>query len=173
MNNVSKGITSNIRTTYVNSTGITAATGGATGGFNGKSGDGVAMTGATIDTQFTATGIGGQSQDLVGRFGSVKFAVFYDCVLTATKNLSIAAEYQTSTDGSSWATAVSLRAAAAVATATGVNSGQLEYDLSLESLPRYIRFNVTPDLSATGTDTAIIQTVAILTDATVNPISRA
>lgn len=110
------------------------------------------------------TEITGQTIDCKG-YGSCKIGVAYHCVVADTKTLSIGTKYQTSSDGSSWDTAVVLEAPAVKA--TGANptlefNGVVSFDLALSPLKRYLRVNVTPDLNASGTDTAEVATVVIL-----------
>lgn len=165
MNNVSKGITSNLRTVFCGAVQDVAASGT----------DAVAVTGQTIDTQISLTAKGGQSQNIIGRAGAIKFVLSGQTTLANTKTLSVAVEYQTSDDGSTWNTAVALRASSVWKTADSSTTfylDPLEYDLSLESMPRYFRGNFTPDLNASGTDTATLQLNAILAECSVNPITR-
>lgn len=120
-------------------------------------GDAVANTGASID-----------------RLGYDSCVVTYTSLaaLANTKTLSLACEYQTSADNSTWATAVALQASAVVATGSGSGTNEsavTEFDLDLRPLPRYIRFNFTPDLSATGTDEAITTCSVQLGGATIVP----
>lgn len=164
MNLISKANTAFQRSVFCGTVFATAA----------GTGDATAVTGATIDTRVTIANGGGQGVEAYAKAGAVKFILGGITTLTAAKTLSIAAEYQTSDDGSTWNTAVPLLASTVVrtgaVTATAITN--LEYDLSLESLPRYIRFNFTPDLSHTSTDTATLSAYAILSAATVNPITR-
>ncbi len=170
MNLISKAQTAFQRSVFCGTSYIIANGGGG----GAVSADAAAVTGATIDTRVTIANGGGQGYEAYAKAGAIKFSLVGKTTLTADKTLSIACEYQTSTDGSTWATAVSLLASTVVATGALTNSAitPLEYDLSLESLPRYIRFNYTPDLSHTSTDTAILTATAILSAATVNPITR-
>lgn len=114
-------------------------------------GDGVAITGATIDRL---------------NFESAVVVLPFLAALQQDETLTISSlEYQESADGSSWDTAVSIDASEVVATGDtgGSNeSGQLAVKVDLESKKRYIRFNFTPDLSAGATDTAIVASVVVL-----------
>lgn len=126
----------------------------------GATEDGVKVTGQTIDRK---------------GYDSCVFALGYIATLANTKTISFAVEYQTSANGSSWDTAVALQASTVDATGDGVSTsfhGELEIPLKLGSvstMKRYIRFNVTPDLSNTSTDTAIWSSVCILGGANVLP----
>lgn len=111
-------------------------------------GDNTAVTGATID-----------------RLGyeSAKVTVGYLTTLTADKTLSLAIAYQESSDGSNWDTAVDLQTATVAKTgAVTAAVGEVSHSLDLRAKKRYIRFNYTPDLSHSGTDTAVTFAVAVL-----------
>lgn len=74
--------------------------------------------------------------------------------LADTETLSLALEIQESSDGSSWDTAVAIEAATVVYTSSG---GETEgvvrsYKIKLSDRKQYVRFNCTPNLSASSTD---------------------
>lgn len=105
-------------------------------------GDNTAVTGASIDRR---------------DFGSGVLTIYWKTTLGASETLKIAAEYQESDDDSTWGTATSLYAATTVKTgAVTAGYGVKESDVDLSTKKRYIRFNFTPDLSASGTDTAVV-----------------
>lgn len=113
-------------------------------------GDNTAITGATINR--------------LG-YDSVQFAIVAKAVLADAKTLSIAASYQESADGSNWDTAVVLQAPTVALTGgTGGSTeiGVVKFDLPLVTKKQYVRFNFTPDLNATGTDTFQVGAVAVL-----------
>jgi hypothetical protein len=114
--------------------------------------DNVKVTGQTIDR---VSSDGGMAQSAV-------ISTAYLAALTAAKTLSLAHEYQDSDDGSSWNTAVAIEAAAVKATGAGNKRGVDEHNLDLRGLARYVRINVTADLSNTATDTATFHTEAVL-----------
>lgn len=115
------------------------------------------------------TAITGASIDRLG-YGSLTFAIAYKTTLASSETLKFAAEYQESSDNSNWDTATSLQAATTAETGVQTNKvGKVEFDLDLAGKKRYIRFNFTPDLSASGTDTADVSAVAVLGDAQVLP----
>lgn len=122
-------------------------------------GDNTAVTGATIDTQ---------------DYESAKIVISYLATLTDEKTYDLAVAYQESDDGSTWDTAVDLREDATVVTSDGggAETGVLEYDVNLADKKRYFRVNFTPDLSHTGTDTAITSCVAIVTGSGEQPITN-
>lgn len=128
-------------------------------------GDNTAITGATINRK-TAGGIG---------FDSGKLVIAYHAVLTDTKTLSLAVEYQESADGSSWDTAVSMLAATVVVTSAGGGAATGLYTFNLDLSPRkqYVRYNFTPDLSHSGTDVAEVAAVFITGGSDVVPMVTA
>lgn len=96
---------------------------------------------------------------------SVSLVISYQAVLAATKTISFAVERQDSADGSTWNTAVVVQAATVAATGGGggtTEKGVVEIDESLDDHDQYVRYNVTPDLSATATDTCQFTVTAVL-----------
>ena len=118
-------------------------------------GDAAAVTGYTIDRKGTDVGSLAQSCEL---------SIGYLAALTNTKTLSFTVAYQESADASTWDTAVTLQAATVAKTATSTTNfeGVVNLVLALNSLKRYIRFNITPDLNNTATDTAEFVAIATL-----------
>jgi hypothetical protein len=120
----------------------------------GGTGDATAVTGIVID------------RASFGMAQSAEICILSEAVLAATKTLSITAlKVEHSLDGSTnWADY-------AVATAPGVVSTgpagggtvrtQTTFGVNLSSAYRYIRVDFTPDLSATGTDTANAVALAV------------
>jgi hypothetical protein len=116
--------------------------------------DNVAVTGATINRM-----VAGTEGD---QLNSGKLILSYMTTLTAAKTLSFAIAYQESADGSSWDTAVALQTATVAATgAVTASLGTVEYNVNLHDKKQYIRFNYTPDLSHSGTDTATTSLVFV------------
>jgi hypothetical protein len=115
-------------------------------------GDATLITGDTINI---AT--------LAARPASVVFEIAGRAVLTATKSLAVTALVEASVDGTTWTTLV---ASATVLTLTSTGGGtetgvgRIGVDLISSDL-NYIRLKATPDLSHTGTDTAIVAAVAV------------
>ena len=137
-----------------------------------------AATGAAGAVIITAAGAGdntavtGNSIDRQG-YMSAKYVLSYVASLADGKKLSIAAEYQESSDNSTWDTAVALQASTLADTGGAGGSkeaGMLEFDLNLKGKKRYIRFNFTPDLDAGATDTAALIGVALLGGRDVLPV---
>lgn len=140
---------------------ITARTCGISSAVAAGAGDATAVTGATVDTR---------------GFYSGKVLLSYKTTLTDTKTLAHAVAYQESDDGSNWDTAVAIQASTVSLTGSSSTDalGVLEFPLDFGGKAggtasatqtlgkRYIRINFTPDLSHTGTDTAISSAVLIL-----------
>jgi hypothetical protein len=119
-------------------------------------GDNTAVTGATIDRR---------------GYGSAHLVIQYKTTLTDTKTLAFAVEYQESDDGSTWDTATALQASTVALTGSSSTNalGKVEFDVDLSLKKRYIRFNYTPDLNNSGTDTAVTSATCVLGGATTKP----
>lgn len=118
----------------------------------GGTGDAVKITGVAVDRK--------QGTSLAD---SMTVVTGFLAALADTKTLALAHEIQYSADNSTWDTAVVLEASTVKATGdSGSNErGRVEFNVNLRSQKRYWRVNVTPDLSATGTDTATFHTLGI------------
>lgn len=116
-------------------------------------GDNTKVTGTTIDRRQTQ-----------GIASSLVLAVGYSGTIANTKTLSFAVERQQSSDGTTWDTAEVIQAetVAVTSTADGAYSGVVEFDQDLAGCKQFVRYNVTPNLSAAGTDTAEWHAVAVL-----------
>lgn len=138
----------------------------------GGAGNNVAVTGTTIDRETLQPYGAGATYSNVVPIGA-RFLLFYDASITATKTLSIGTvQVQHSSDGTTWTTLWDQSGAAAltepsgwpasgvVATATG--QGVLSYAADLTGANRYVRFNFTPDLSNTATDTVTLAAISVL-----------
>lgn len=127
----------------------------------GGTGDETAITGQTIDTQ-------------AQRGDSMVFGVVAYASLANTKTLKVAAELQETDDPTgSWDTAEALYTATVLATGATPTTEYHAVKIShvdLRMRKRYIRFNCTPDLSNTGTDTATIAMFALMTGSKVYPV---
>lgn len=120
----------------------------------------IVTAGATEDGQKVT----GSSIDCLG-FDSAAFVLAARATLAASETLSIAVEIQESSDNSTWDTAVALQASTALLTDSGSGStieDELEIAVDLSGRKRYVRFNVTPTMSAGSTDTANWSALAIL-----------
>lgn len=120
-------------------------------------GDGTAVTGASIDRK-PKGGIG---------FGSCTLALAYLTTLAAAKTLAFQVEVQESADDgagapASWETATVLQASTVQATgALTASVGILEIkDTGFSSRKQWVRYNFTPELSNTATDTVVANLVA-------------
>lgn len=120
----------------------------------GGSGDDTAVTGAIIDRADH------------GFPQSAVLAIPYTATLAAGETLSIAYTIQ-SGNAANLSDAETLASAASAVVATGPNgggtvAGVLEVDLFIGGAGRYVRANATPDLSASGTDTAAVSGVLVM-----------
>ncbi len=108
------------------------------------SGDATEVTGSGID------------RSAIGMPVSAILAVSYKTVLAAAKTLSVAAAIDDSPDGTTWTVYTSAANAVLETAGTGALTarGVLELSADLQKANRYVRARFTPDLSATGTDTA-------------------
>lgn len=118
----------------------------------GGTGDATAVNGIIID------------RDAHGHALSACFATRYKTTLAQTKTLTLA--YSLKHGDDSGLSDVSEFASGSVVVATGPTGGATVRDIlrtaiDLAGAKRYIRFDVTPDLSASGTDTAEFSTVAV------------
>ncbi len=114
-------------------------------------GDNTKRTGQTID-RMSGTSMA----------NSCVLSTAFLAALAASQTLSLAHELQESDNGTSWDTAEVIQAATVKATGAGNKRGTDEHSVSLIGRKRFIRFNVTPDLSAGATDTATFHTTAVL-----------
>jgi len=103
---------------------------------------------------------------------SASVVVTARAVLAATKTLTVKLIVQDSADGTTFTNvAAALQPAGAadsvVLTLTGgaggsTENGQYQLGLNLASLRRYVRVQLTPDLNATGVDTATVAALFVL-----------
>jgi len=124
----------------------------------GGTGDDTAITGASV---------------LAQNYNSGKLVVTFTATLAEGKTLDLDVNFYHSDDNSSFTT---VTVAEAVVVATGGTGGSTvtgtyEYDFNREKIGRYIKCTVTPNLNATGTDTARVATLFILGGAYENPVT--
>lgn len=129
----------------------------------GGSGDASEVDGAYIDRQ---------------GFSSLKVVIAYKAVLTQAKTLSIAANLQDATSSAGAGVADYGDAMASAVVATGPTGGAtmtgvVELDFDISGADQYVRVQYTPDLNASGTDTASLAAVYILGGAQVQPVTAA
>lgn len=97
-------------------------------------------------------------------FLSCKVVIGAAATLTSGKTLAVAANLQDSTNDSDWVDFGTVVASAVLLTATSAAEflGVLELDRDLSAANRYVRIQATPDLSHTGTDTAVLSLTLVL-----------
>jgi hypothetical protein len=119
----------------------------------------VLMGSATAGGTGDATEIAGTVINRDGYLSGV-LAVPYTATLAADKSLKLTISVAESSDGTNFDTAVKLKDAVTVATGkatTGsTETGLVEIDINLSGYKNYVKFSVTPDLTATGTDTCLV-----------------
>jgi hypothetical protein len=96
---------------------------------------------------------------------SMVVATGFRAALSQDETLSLTIELQESADGAAWDTAEAVIGATVVATGgTGGSNetGANTQNITLRSRKRYIRFNITPTMSAGATDTALFASVGVL-----------
>jgi len=123
-----------------------------------STGDATKVTGQTIDRKDFLSGV---------------LMIAFKAALTEDKTISFAVEIEESADGSNFDTAVALQTATVAA--TGGSSGSTEYgvveiDENLKGRKRYVRYNITPDLSHSGTDTLTWAAALVLGGAVDKPV---
>jgi hypothetical protein len=132
----------------------------------GGASDSVTWTGFSINREGFATGSLPLTMDA---------AIYYDATLASGKTLSVLVDVQDSPDGTNWsdfATEASTVVAtgpsggghvAGVARLTVANANKPTGTpgISLGAARQYVRVNVVPHLSATGTDTAVMAAVGV------------
>ena len=136
-------------------------------------GDEVTVVRAVANTSLTAGGGGDNSavtgviidRAVIGWPQSAVVALPFTATLAATATLSLTPTVQ-SGNASNLSDAASLAAPGATVVATGPAGGGTvtgchEINVSLAGAGRYVRVNVTPDLSAANTDTAAISGVVV------------
>ncbi len=116
----------------------------------GGAGNNVAVTGLTID------------RVALNVPRSVAFCIAFQASLSASQTLSILAPLiQHSPDGVTWTTLTTPTTPGVVSTGAATNHGAVRIGADLSAAYRYVRLNWTPDLSASGTDTAEIIATAL------------
>ncbi len=132
-------------------------------------GDATAVTGATINRK----PLGGTGYD------ACVLALGYKTTLGSAETLKYQVEVQEADESSTVGTAGSFGTAtvlqASTTQETGVKTGAVGVlvieDTGFKSRKQYVRYNFTPDLSASGTDTAVSELTAVLGGADRGPVS--
>lgn len=138
-----------------------------------SSSDGNASESSGAPSLITAAGTGDNTKvtgQVINRKSGVALAhsavvaTGWLAALTNAKTFSLAHEIAESSDGSNFDTAEVIEALAVKKTATSTTNfrGVDEHDVNLMGRKQYFRVNVTPDLNASGTDTALFFTVIVL-----------
>lgn len=111
----------------------------------------------------------------VGVFQSAKLVIPYTASLTADKTLAFGVQFRDATDSSGTGAADygDAIASTVVASATGTNTGTVEVDIDLAAAREFVQAQITPDLSATATDTVEWAAVLVLYGADRQPVTRA
>jgi hypothetical protein len=117
----------------------------------GGAGDATAVTGVIID------------RAALGWPKSIVAAIPYTATLAQAATLSLAYTFQHG-DASNLSDAATYASATTAVVATGgtggsTETGTFEVGINIEGAKRYVRLNFTPDLSASGTDTAALSAV--------------
>ena len=124
---------------------------GAASATAGGTGDATEVSGGWIDRQ---------------NFLSAKLIINYKATLADTETISVAANLQdaSSSGGTGAADYGTALASTVQATSDGgtAETGVVELDFDLSGAKQYIQAQFTPDLSASGTDTAIVSAVLVL-----------
>lgn len=129
-------------------------------------------------TQVTAGGSGDDTKitgleiDRTG-FDSALLNIVANLNVADTETLSVEVEIQDKVEGGSWLTAEVIQADAVVFTSDGGDTDTLitiPVPIGLAKYNQYVRVNATPNLSASGTDTADIMGELVLADSNVIPL---
>jgi len=119
-------------------------------------------TPATAGGSGDATEVNGFSVDLLAygtRFRSAKLCIPVAAVLASGATISVAANFQDSANDSDWSDYATALAATTLLTGPsggGAARGVAELEVDITGARRYIRAQATPNMSAAGTDTAVM-----------------
>jgi hypothetical protein len=122
----------------------------------GGAGNAVAVVGSAVDRLDAKTG---------SLADSCQFSILYSGTLAATKTISLTGvKIEQSADGVTWdATPYAvLTDPGVVATGAGSVSGVASFNQNLRSAKRFVRFDWTPTLSNTATDTSSVVGAVVL-----------
>jgi len=132
----------------------------------GGAGDNTEADGSYADRLDTSSGIAKSAKLIIG----------YRATLAAAATLSLTVNIQDDADGSGAGTDFGpALAKTVVATGAGGGStetGTVELDFDLSSAERYVRSQITPDLSAGATDTATVWATWVFFGAENGPMSK-
>jgi hypothetical protein len=130
----------------------------------------VTVKNGSTSTSATAAGTGDNTSkagisidrvNITGNAGSMPMsavaAVLCDATLASGNTLKVAFTIQEGPDGSNWSDYATTSATTVLTGASGgaAQSGAISLNVDLSGARRYVRLNHVPDLSASGTDTAL------------------
>lgn len=149
------------------------------GGFRARSAHAsyqTATAGGTGDTTEADGAYADRFDDDSGMAMSAKLIIGYTATLAAAATLTIAANIQDDADGEGAGVDFG-EALAATVVATGPGGGgtvrgTIELDFDLSSAERYVRTQITPNLSAANTDTAVVWAVWVFFGAKNAPMTK-
>jgi hypothetical protein len=124
--------------------------------------------GAGDNTEITTAQLDLRDQFGTKRFGTLTLVLAAVATLTADKALALkAVRFEHSDDATSWSDVKPGTTLLTVkSTEAGTRTGAAVIDCNLLEAKRYVRAKFTPDLSHTGTDTAKVSAVYLLSSAT-------
>jgi hypothetical protein len=127
----------------------------------GGAGDNTEVNGAWVDRQ---------------GFNSLKVVIAYTATIADAATLAVAANLQDASDDDGTGVADYGTALASTVQATGnsggsTETGVVELDFDVSGADRYVRIQFTPNLSASGTDTAEMAAVYLLAGSDENPVT--
>lgn len=114
------------------------------------------------NTEVTSSGIDRKPEGLAD-YDAMLLVVGFKTTLGSSETLKLTVKISDSADNSSWSSDTTMISAETQATGVATNSvGQRELGIDLRPYKRYVRFKITMDLSASGTDVFVWSALAIL-----------
>lgn len=104
-------------------------------------------------------------------YNSAQFVIGAKTTIATSKALNCIVNILDSANNSDWSAAEQLVSASIVSGLTTANIDTYPIDIDLAGYERYIKFEITPDLTATGTDTAWVTTSLNLCGAEALPVA--
>jgi hypothetical protein len=128
--------------------------------------NGITPTAGTAGTSFSGTAITGTAIDRLALNNPLSLVVNVNVAsnLTATKTMTVHTVIQHAPDGTTWTTYTQPNGVAPidlVQSATGANVGIQTTNVDLSGAHEFVRIQVTPTLSASGTDTGVVAATLI------------
>ncbi len=122
----------------------------------------VTAGGAGDNTEVTTAALDLRDQFGTTRYTSLTLLLAASATLTASQSLALkAVRFQHSDDGTTWVD-VAAGVVLATITGTGAVTGAAKLGCNLVEAKRFVRAKYTPDLSASGTDTAKVGAAFVL-----------